>query len=213
MNYIYDILINWNKELFDFYEWNLNDDISHIRKIPIFKVSSDVLLEMVTCDFCASSEFLSKIYNKTEMFTNKNMRQIEYASLFSDGEEVIAIHFSSTGASTYKSKLLIDEANEVTEVVIRVPEVKIDYNIIKENPHVLKTRKELRIEKYLKKELENLKKDYAFDKLKYLYYECFGEKEANKEQMIGRLKKSLKEDWHHMYVKMYDFFKLASSHR
>lgn len=213
MNYIYDILINWNKELFDFYEWDINDNISHIRKIPVFKVSSEALLEMVTCDFCVESEFLSKIYNKTEMFTNKNVKQIEYASLFSDGEEVLAIQFGTTGMSGSKSKLLIDEANEVTEVVIRMPEIVMNYNVLKENRCILKTKKEIKIEKYLKKELDNLKKDYSYDKLKYLYYECFGEKEEDKEQMLDRLRKSLREDWNHMYLKMYEFFKLTSSHR
>ena len=31
MNYIYDILLNFKKEFFEFYEWNLNDDIIHIK--------------------------------------------------------------------------------------------------------------------------------------------------------------------------------------
>ena len=35
MNYIYDILINFNENLYDFYDWNLNDQIDHIRKIPV----------------------------------------------------------------------------------------------------------------------------------------------------------------------------------
>ena len=201
MNYIYDILINWNKELYDFFEWNLNDDIMHIRKIPIFKVPSNVLLEMMNCDICISSEFLSKIYDKTECFTKKNVRKIEYASLFSDGEEVVAIEFNSTGQSMKKSKLLIDEAFEVAEVVLRMKESLIDYNVTRENPCILKTRMETQIERYLKKELEYLNKESLSPKLKYLYYECFGEKEENKERMLIRLNNSLKGDWNPMYQK------------
>ena len=34
MNYIYDILLNFKNKLYDFYDWNINDDITHIRKIP-----------------------------------------------------------------------------------------------------------------------------------------------------------------------------------
>ena len=37
MKYIYDIVLNFNEEFFEFYDWNLNDEITHIKKIPIIK--------------------------------------------------------------------------------------------------------------------------------------------------------------------------------
>ena len=36
MNYIYDIYLNLNKNLYDFYEWNKSDNIIHIKKIIDF---------------------------------------------------------------------------------------------------------------------------------------------------------------------------------
>lgn len=39
MKYIYDIVLNFNKQYFNFFEWNINDNIINIRKIPIFKIS------------------------------------------------------------------------------------------------------------------------------------------------------------------------------
>ena len=50
MNYIYDILLNFKKEFFEFYEWNLNDDIIHIRKIPVFKVRKNQLYDFKNCN-------------------------------------------------------------------------------------------------------------------------------------------------------------------
>ena len=47
MNYIYDILLNYNKKLYEFYDWNLSDSIVHIRKIPIFKISTNQLIDLV----------------------------------------------------------------------------------------------------------------------------------------------------------------------
>ena len=41
MNYIYDILLNFQNEYYDFFEWNTNDQITHIKKIPIIKVSNE----------------------------------------------------------------------------------------------------------------------------------------------------------------------------
>ena len=40
MNYIYDIILNFQERIYDFYEWNKTDVITHIRKIPVFKISS-----------------------------------------------------------------------------------------------------------------------------------------------------------------------------
>ena len=45
MNYIYDILLNFNDIYYDFYEWNISDNIEHIRKIPLFKIS---IKDMIT---------------------------------------------------------------------------------------------------------------------------------------------------------------------
>ena len=64
MNYIYDILINFNENLYDFYDWNLNDQIDHIRKIPVFKTDSEFLYNLKKNDIILNKDFLNKIYNK-----------------------------------------------------------------------------------------------------------------------------------------------------
>jgi len=33
MTYIYDILLNFKDDLYEFYDWNKTDNIIHIRKI------------------------------------------------------------------------------------------------------------------------------------------------------------------------------------
>ena len=63
MNYIYDILINFNENLYDFYDWNLNDQIDHIRKIPVFKTDSEFLYNLKKNDIILNKDFLNKIYN------------------------------------------------------------------------------------------------------------------------------------------------------
>ena len=44
MTYIYDILLNFKEELIEFYDWNKNDNIIHIRKIPLLKISNGHLV-------------------------------------------------------------------------------------------------------------------------------------------------------------------------
>ena len=38
MNYIYDITLNLNKKLYEFYEWKEEDNPEFILKIPVYKV-------------------------------------------------------------------------------------------------------------------------------------------------------------------------------
>ena len=41
MNYYYDFILNFNKErepYYNFYEWEKDDDLVKIKKIPIFRV-------------------------------------------------------------------------------------------------------------------------------------------------------------------------------
>ena len=35
MNYIYDVVLNFQDELIEFYEWSSEDTIDHIKRIPI----------------------------------------------------------------------------------------------------------------------------------------------------------------------------------
>ena len=38
MIYIYDILLNFNTSLIEFFEWEENDLIKYIKKIPIYNL-------------------------------------------------------------------------------------------------------------------------------------------------------------------------------
>ena len=74
MNYIYDILLNFNTSLYDFYEWNDNDDITHIRKMPVFKVNTQMIEDIKHHKIEVESKFLNKIKSKTEMFQKKSIK-------------------------------------------------------------------------------------------------------------------------------------------
>ena len=131
MNYIYDILVNFNNDLYDFYEWNTDDNITHIRKIPLFRVSTPTLEQIKDFNVKFSSEFLKKIENRTEKFTSRDVEKISYAALFSDTNEVFALKFNESGNNIGVSKLLIDESEDVLEVVLRCDETILDLEKLK----------------------------------------------------------------------------------
>lgn len=211
MNYIYDILVNFNEQYYDFFEWNLNDEIIHVRKMPLIKVESNILKEIIYHNIKTGSDFLDTIKNKTEIFNNRDIKIMTYACLFSDCEKVCAAMFDHDGYLKYRSDLLVDEAFEVIETIDKSENFQFNYEIINKNYYSeLKTRHEKQLEDFLIKEIDRLNEDNEIEKLKYLYYECFSLKEKNKDKIINKLKKEIINSWDIMYPKIYNFFKISS---
>ena len=211
MNYIYDILLNFNRQLYDFFEWDINDNIVHIRKIPLYKINTKSLLKIRDNRVSFEKEFLDKIKNKTEVFTNKNVDLLEYAFLLTDGSSVLALNCNKDGQTAGKSMLLVDEDVEVLDVSKRIKETELSFDIIAEEKYVpLKTRKEQKMEKYVKDELYNSRKQKANEKLEYLYFECFGKNDESVENILSQFQSQIKNGNYGMIKKLYDFFKLTS---
>lgn len=209
MNYIYDILVNFNNDLYDFYEWNTDDNVTHIRKIPLFRVSTSILEQIKNFNLQFSSEFLKKIENRTEKFTSRDVEKISYAALFSDTNEVIALKLSESGNNIGISKLLIDESEDVLEVVLRCNEITLNLERLKPKKiNNFKTRTQIEQINYLNKSLNKLVKNNEIEKLKYLYFDCFNEKQSSIEIIVESLKKAINEE-QNLKI-MYDFFKLIS---
>ena len=107
MNYIYDIYLNFNKDLYDFFDWNKTDKLVHIKMIPIFKVSEDILKDFFSCKFSLDEKYFSLIHSKCTIW-NKNSKYKNYA-LFSDEKNIIAIEFDNNKKSINKSSLYIED--------------------------------------------------------------------------------------------------------
>ncbi len=208
MNYIYDILVNFNEEMYDFFDWNESDNIEHIRKIPLIRVEAKDFFNIKHNVVKFDNEFLNKIQNKTEVFNNRKVKNMEYAFLLTNGVEVIGQKIEN-GKNKYMTSLLIDEDTEVIEVCERLDESSIKYDIEKPKKiSLFSTRHDKHIIEYIKKEIKLLSKNH--DKLKYLYYECFDKKENNINIIIKHFNKCLDMDNEKIYMKIYEFLKLTS---
>lgn len=212
MNYIYDILVNFNdKEIYDFFEWEKTDDIEHIRRIPIFKVDSKTLYDFKNNKIKVDKDFLSKIKNKTEVFANKMIEYIEYATIISDGSDLVVIEFDSNGNYLLKSSMLLDEAEDTLEESEMFETTKINYNIIEKiNYNKFLTRNERKIINYIKKEINYLIKVKNFDKLKYLYFEWYNKKENNINKTIDGLNSILTIDFSSKHSKLFELIKFSN---
>lgn len=213
MNYIYDILINFQAQLYDIYDWNKNDDILHIRKIPMFRVCTESLKELCEYNIQLSSEFLSKIFNRTELFGRNKVSTLEYCFLATDLNEVIGFKLDKMGNITGYSKLLIEEETEVLEYAQGLSVYGLSYQILeKKEVVVFKTREEVKIKKFILQELRQMIKRHDEDKLVYLYLECFGET-CNTTNIETTIFEEIEKKWDKVYLKLYQFLKMTASKR
>lgn len=210
MNYIYDIIINLNKKYYDFFEWNQNDSLCHIRKIPIIRINNNDFMNLLTNKIIIDNKVLNIIKDKTDVFDNIN-NDIKYCCLFTDTNEVIAISFDDNGNSILKSDLLIEEALDVLEISLHIRENHIKYNILSnEFDNCFLTRNTQKTRYKILKKIDNISKNET-EKMKYLYYECFNEEEKDYKKMVNKIKKNITNE--DVLKKLNNFFKLISNYR
>lgn len=204
MRFIYDIVVNFEKNFYEFYEWEKDDNIINIKKIPLFFVNNEtykiIKYESVTID----NLFINKIRDKTFAY---NKIKIGPSCLITNGMEVIGILFNDKGEVVKKSSLLIDEEDEVLEEATDID--VYDINIIKRkkiNKKCVNRREGERREfliNYINKENNN-------SNLKYLYYDYF-EKENEDISLIKReLTYEIKHNWNKRLNSFYETVKLIN---
>ena len=189
MNFIYNIFLNFNKKIYEFYDWNKEDIIIHIRKILAFKISTKNLKIIKNNVVQIDKKILDKCKNKTEDFNNNN---IKYAILLSDGKELIAIKLNKNFITSGKSSLMIDEHQEIVKIINKYKETTLKIKIIKkEKPNNYRTRFETKNEKFINKQLKNIEKEKQEKKLNYICLECFGKTEPTLDKALIKIKKEI----------------------
>ena len=133
MTYIYDILLNFSEEYYDFYDWNKNDKIIHIKKIPVYKVDNKTLKDIIYNKVKLKLSFLNLIKDKTEVFYKHEIGKIKYGCLLYNAEKMLAINVSTDGKIIGFSDLLIDEYTEILETLDEIKYIKIDYELGEKN--------------------------------------------------------------------------------
>ena len=197
MNYIYDILLNFNDYAYDIFEWNKEDKITHIRKIPLIKTKNTTLYNLVNNKIKFSEKFLKKIYQKAE---DINHKKIDYAFLCTDGKMVVAILIEKNKVKY--SQLFQAEEEEVLEFSFNLKKIDIEYQILSNN---IIDYKKTRNEQYMKKFIySQLKKIKDIDKINFLYLECFNKKSDN---ALNDLYYELDNNYENIYIKLYKLLK------
>ena len=174
MNYIYDIILCFNKYNLNisFYEWNNNDSFTYIEKIPIYRITDIGMNEISNHLIKIDKDLLSNIYSKT--YSRDGL--INYSLLVTDMNRVVGLKFSEEGLLIEKSDLLIDEEDAVIEECTLLDLDIFNYELLDSySDEIFLTRKEKYIKNSLIDELNYLYNNKKYDEINYLYYEVFND--------------------------------------
>lgn len=210
---VYDILLNLsdNKRVYEFFEWNNKDDVEHIKKIPMVKISSNNLDSFINDTFIVDKEFLSLIYKKTEIFNSDRIGVIDYVCLFTDGYKVLGVEFNKEGKSLFKSFLLLDEEEEILEISNEIKLTNLKYKTIKKNNSnmIYLTREEEYRKNYLLRELKHAKRHGMYEKINYLYEEVYPVSKKSIEEKYKILIDDITNNYRDCYNELFKILKLT----
>ena len=198
MNYIYDILLNFNEKYYDFYEWDEN--IIHVKKIPCIKINNEQMKIIYNNKVKLN---LKNIFNKTEVFNNKN---INYACILYCKEFAMAIKLDKNGIIKERSSLLFEDLEDVLDN--NSNENTLEIEILEPIKYNLLIKEDDYLNNYILKEINKLVKNKEYSELKYIYYECFNIKELDIKKVINEINKIVKDDYINYGKKIYDILKL-----
>ena len=206
MTYIYDVTLNFNEVLYDFFEWNNSDNLIHVRKIPIFKVSNDTFLNMLMYEVQISDDILNKIKDKTNTYGKKTKSFT--SCLIRNEDNIIALKFDENGISKLVSSIIIEEELDILEIRVNLTK-SFEYKTLNRRNFLTSTRYDSVNRTYLQKQINSLNIDNDREKIKYLYFEYFGKYINDEKTALNKLKKEVIKDNYNNNLK--DFFKLSSN--
>lgn len=213
MIYTYDILLNWTKEerLKEFYEWTLEDDLEHIKKMPIIRIRESLLKDLLTSKVKIDKSFLSKIKYKSESYFHNEIDVIDYAFIVTTEKKSLALELDDEGNVMYKSSLLIDEEEEILEIGEDLVVMDIPYEVISKTNNIsYLTRKEEEERRFLTKEIKKIKQNKEKSKLNYLYKEFFIDDVESFNDKLTILEKEISKDYNSFHHKLYNLLKLTT---
>ena len=185
MNYIYDIVLNFQENYYQFFEWNRNDKIKNISKIVVYRVTDQDLIDLTYNQITIDNPFLNELIE-----SNKKYKKI--MCLVSNTTQTIGLLFSKDGKLLKRSSLLFEEETEVNHFAKELPITKINYQ--QNNP--IEPNYNLRIEIEKKDTLvQYINQTNDIIALKYLYYEYFGEECPDDTKIKTDLLTIAEEEW------------------
>ena len=212
MNYYYDIILNFNKEgkpYYSFYEWEKDDDLVKIKKIPIFRIEEKTLSNLFGYEGKLASDWVSNLKDKTTLKIGDKIKTISYACIFTDTKSCIALKFLQDGTITSKSSLLLEDELNLLEIGYSLKKEKIVFTKNDKSKLRNNLRQEELIKQVIKQELEKAYKEKNDNKLIYYHLEWFNSLNKDIEKIYYKMQDELKHELTENVLKIYYMVRLS----
>lgn len=185
MTYLYDILMNFNDKntIYEYFDWNNDDLIINVKKVPLFKVDYKTLFELYTYKIKINKSFLK---NNKYSYINKKIN-ISNLFIITNGEKSLAIGTNENGIVEYKSTLNYEDEDYANRLSLSLNPISIKYKILTNNCCEYSLRDYKIKKELLKKEFNKVYKNNETDRLKYYYLEVYDEVIDDVTLIIKRL--------------------------
>lgn len=185
MTYLYDILMNFNDKntIYEYFDWNNDDLIINVKKVPLFKVDYKTLFELYTYKIKINKSFLK---NNKYSYINKKIN-ISNLFIITNGEKSLAIGTNENGIVEYKSTLNYEDEDYANRLSLSLNSISVKYKILTNNCCEYSLRDYKIKKEFLKKEFNKVYKNNETDRLKYYYLEVYDEVIDDVTLIIKRL--------------------------
>ena len=203
MNYIFDIVLNFHKDYYNFFEWNRTDKIKNIYRISLYRVTDKDLLNLKYNNIKVTENLINRI-------KEDNPKHKKIICIISNTKTSIGLLFNEEGILLKRSSLLFEEETEVNNIAKTLPITKIEYlkNIYTNTSNILRIEKEKK--DLLINYIKELNDEYT---LKYLYYEYFNQECENLSQIKKNLQKELNSEWTNKKNNLYQIINLLTKNK
>jgi len=184
MDYIYDIVLNFQNNYYEFYEWKTTDKIINVKKILVYLVNNQ--------------DYLNLKYNQVILDRKILPNQIKMF-LVTNGVEVMGLLLDVDGKIIKRSSLLLDEADDVLEEKETIKNLPLKYIKNKEKSHITYNRLLEEKINFIQKYFSNIDIERDEYLLKYIYYEIYNKEEDNINKVYKQLKELIKNDINKIY--------------
>lgn len=162
MQYYYDVLGNFSEYILKFYEWESNDDIVNIKKIPFIKISKEDMRVLLSYSVILEMESIVR-----------NSKDKTNYLLFSTGCDALMVELNQEGKIIYYSSLLIEDELEVNELAHSMNTMKLKFKVLDKIKTLNDYRQGEKAKNLIFHELKKIKDNDNKDECLYYYYEWF----------------------------------------
>src|SRR5690625_2436606 len=122
MDYLHDVWVNWFEhvdsayDIYEYYEWYETDSVQLIEQMPILYINKRIFNIIENSLLPLPQSLLKKIHKRSYFRQGYYRKIIEYASIITDGERMLAFDTMDSDIPVRKSRLTPKQFQQIHKI-------------------------------------------------------------------------------------------------